>query len=88
MNALDIQRHAMFKPIARMAAAATVAGLFVFLTSAAPESNVADAKQALSQDAKGTACSRHGWPEFEPSCQFDLRKPASAARSVRVLGVR
>jgi len=98
MNALDVQRHAMFKPIAKMAAAAAIAGLIVFITSGAPKANVTDVKATQLQVAtksdrlaaavKGAACSRHGWPNFEPSCQFDLRKPASEARAVRVLALR
>ena len=28
----------------------------------------------LRVPVKGTACSAHAWPNFEPKCQFDLRR--------------
>jgi hypothetical protein len=98
MHALDVQGYGMFKPIIRMAAAAIIAGLVVFATSAAPKANVPDDNRALPQASakgdrlplhlKGAACSKHGWPNFEKNCQFDLRNPADEARTVRVIALR
>jgi hypothetical protein len=98
MNVLDFQRTEMFKPIIRMATAAAIAGLIVFATSAAPKANVPEVADALPAllvksdrlplPVKGAACSKHGWPNFEQSCQFDLRKPANEALTVRVLALR
>jgi len=91
MNASDVQRHALFKPIARTAAAAAIAGLIVFLTSGVPNANGADVSTNADRHAaavKGTACSLHGWPHYERNCQFDVRKPGSEARTVRVLALR
>ncbi len=92
----------MFKPIVRMAAAALVAGAVALAITAAPAAVEHEAKQ--SQDAKqpqtvaradrlrvpvkGTACSVHAWPNFEPKCQFDVREPAGEARTVRVIALR
>ena len=42
----------------------------------------------LSVAVKGTACSSRGWPNYEPSCQFDMRRPANEARTVRVIALR
>ena len=88
----------MFKPIVKMAVAATIAGLFVFATSAAPKANASVDTPALPQPSakgdrltlhvKGAACSRHAWPNFEQRCQFDFRNPESEARTVRVIALR
>ena len=86
----------MFKPIISMTVAAVVAGLFAFATTAAPQASAsvdtlpqASAKSdRLPLRANGTACSQHGWPDFERRCQFDFRNPASQARTVRVIALR
>ena len=88
----------MFKPIIRMAVAATIAGLFVFATSAAPKANVSVDTRPLPQvsatgdrlplHVKGAACSQHAWPNFEQRCQFDFRNPESETRTVRVIALR
>jgi len=77
--------------IAKIAAAAVIAGLIVFVTSGTPKANDANVSAKADRSivaAKGAACSAHAWPNFEPSCQFDLRKPAAEARPVRVLAFR
>ena len=38
--------------------------------------------------AKGAACSTLGWPHYEQSCQYDLRRPTSEAGAVRVIALR
>ena len=88
----------MSKPIISMAVAAAIAGLFVVATAAAPRANVPDGTRALPQAAakgdrlplhvKGAACSQHGWPDFERKCQFDLRRAANEAQTVRVIALR
>jgi hypothetical protein len=98
MHARDVQGNRMFKPIIRMAVAATIAGLFVFATSAAPKANVSVDTRPLPQvsatgdrlplHVKGAACSQHAWPNFEQRCQFDFRNPESEARTVRVIALR
>ena len=80
-------------------AAATLAGGLTVLLSGVPavraEPQIATAAtQALTKSdpllvvAKGTACSALGWPHFEATCQFDLRRPAGEKRPVRVIGLR
>jgi hypothetical protein len=84
----------MFKPIITMVAAAAIAGLFVFVTAAAPNASasVDTLPQASAIDVGlhvvGAACSKHGWPNFEQRCQFDVRNPESEARTVRVIDLR
>ena len=92
----------MFEPIVRMAAAALVAGAIALAITAAPAANDASVRQAqdvkqlqtvaradrLRVPVKGTACSVHAWPNFEPKCQFDVREPAGEARTVRVIALR
>jgi hypothetical protein len=98
MHVSDVQGNRMFKSIIRMAVAATIAGLFVFVASAAPRTNVSVDTRPLPQvsakgdrlplHVKGAACSRHAWPNFEQRCQFDFRNPDSEARTVRVIALR
>lgn len=81
----------MLKSVITMAGAAVIAGLIVFLTSAPPKANAAGVSAEpgeLASTVKGAPCSTHGWPNFEPSCQFDFRKPAHEARAVRVIALR
>jgi hypothetical protein len=90
--AMQIQENRMFKPLVKVAFAAAIGGLFVFATAAAPKANAS--VDTLPQDsAKGdrlhvAACSKYGWPNFEPRCQFDIRNPESEARTVRVIALR
>ncbi len=97
MHSQSIRTHRVFKPIISIAAAGAIAGIVAFLTTLAPpapEANALANSPALPQAAanvnslKGTACSVHGWPDFEQSCQFDFRKPANEARKVRIIAVR
>ena len=37
---------------------------------------------------KGAACSSHAWPNYEPSCQFDTRRPFGEMRTVRIIALR
>jgi hypothetical protein len=92
----------MFKPIMRIAAATLVAGAIALAITIAPAANDHEAKQGpeakqalplakadrLRVPLKGAACSKHGWPNFEPKCQFDIREPAGIARTVRVIALR
>jgi hypothetical protein len=90
------------KPIVRMIAAASVATALAFALMASPGANPvgselqkATAQPDASADTgrlrvptRGNACSVHGWPNFEPKCQFDLREPAAEARTIRVIALR
>ena len=91
------------KSFIAVAAAAIVAGLIVgvpaFLTSIVPNAEAAspvagvlhqpqDKGDRLRSLVKGAACSSRGWPNYEQRCQFDLRRPANEARSVRLIALR
>lgn len=89
----------MSNPIMRMAAATVVAGAIAFAITAAPAAKAAasqvTAPTLLSGMAdrfrvpvRGALCSQHGWPNFEPKCQFDSREPAHEARTVRIIALR
>jgi hypothetical protein len=92
----------MFKQMIRIGAAALVAGAIAFAITVSPAAIEGEAKQAddvkqsvplakadhLRAPVRGNACSRHGWPAFEPKCQFDIREPADEARTVRVIALR
>ena len=89
---MQIQENRMYKTLVKVTFAAAIAGLFVFATAAAPKANTS--VDTLSRDStKGDrlhvpACSKYGWPNFEPRCQFDIRNPESEARTVRVIALR
>lgn len=88
----------MFEPVIRIAAAALVAGVIAFAVTAAPAAHDGVANPTLPQPlakadrlhipANGIACSKHGWPNVEPKCQFDLREPAGEPRTVRIIALR
>jgi hypothetical protein len=92
----------MFEPVTRVVVATLVAGTVALLIAIAPAARghepmqVQAAKKAqisprpdqLRVPLRGSACSLHGWPNFEPRCQYDLREPAGAARTVRVFALR
>ena len=79
-------------------------GLAVFLTTTTPEANATPALDPvlarpdvqtnakgdrLLALVKGSACSSRAWPNYDQSCQFDLRQPADAqARVVRLIPMR
>jgi len=42
----------------------------------------------LSALLRGAACSSLGWPHYEQSCQFDLRRPAIEIPTVRIIALR
>ncbi len=93
----------MFKPIVRITAAALVAGAIAFAITVAPAAHDhAENRHAATQapplpypkadrlrvPVRGAACSLHGWPDFEPKCQFDVREATGDARTVRVIALR
>ena len=86
----------MFNSAIKIAVAAVIAGLVVLAASASPKANARDVSAApvsgksdrMAFALRGTACSQHGWPDFERECQFDVRMPANEARAVRVLALR
>jgi hypothetical protein len=84
--------------IGLLLAAASIGGLTVFLSSVMQvraEATVEVATQPthvkgdrLPVLVRGTACSSLGWPYFEQACQFDMRRSADEARTVRVIVLR
>jgi hypothetical protein len=92
----------MFRPIIRMAIAVLVAGGIATAITFAPAANGTEAEKGqdskqveplaqaerLAVPVKGAACSLHGWPNFEPKCQFDIREADGVARTVRVIVLR
>jgi hypothetical protein len=81
-----------------IAAATLVGGLTVLLSGVPAVKAEPQIKAAASQArakgerlpvvAKGAACSELGWPNYEATCQFDLRRPAGEFRAVRVIALR
>jgi hypothetical protein len=98
MHGLEVHGGVIRKSIFRIVVAAVVAGLIVFLTSGPPKANAPTGErpspqllakaERLAEPARGSACSQQGWPNFEHSCQFDLRQPAGESRAVRVIALR
>lgn len=89
----------MFKSMMSWSVAVVVAaGLAVGLSvlanavgeaNAKPQIMVSHAKgDRLAARLSGNACSPQGWPHFEPSCQFDRRRPAGAAGAARLIALR
>jgi hypothetical protein len=88
----------MTKSIMAVSVAAVVATVTTFLTTVVPQAK-ADAQMSVAFEhfsfqadplpapVSGSACS-HSWPDYEQSCQFDLRKTANQARAIRVIAVR
>jgi hypothetical protein len=90
--------HKDLRPIIKIALAAAIAGVVVFLTTLAPQANAPTDTRVFPQATskadrlplavKGAACSKHGWPDFEQRCQFDFRKPANEEQRVRIIALR
>ena len=90
------------RPIARMAAAACVASAvgFAIAVSTGANGGVSLGQDATAQPyalsdsgrlrvpTSGTACSVHGWPNFEPKCQVDHREFTGEARTIRMIALR
>ncbi len=87
------------KSVTAMAVAALLAGLAVFFASLVPEARaeawVADALHQpyakgdhMPALVTGAECSSREWPDYEQGCQFDLRRPAHEARTVRIIALR
>ena len=87
------------KSVTAMAAAALLAGLAVLFAAIVPEARAETQVDGslhpsyakgdrLPAVEMGAACSAHGWPNYEQSCQFDLRRPAHEARAVRIIALR
>ena len=85
------------KTLGAIAVAATLAGLTVALTSAAPQALAEPlAETVTDQSAKasrlpvrvtGAACSVGAWP-YDRACQFDHRHAADEMRPVRIIAHR
>lgn len=85
--------------IGAIAGVPILGGLAVFLIAGMPQAEAGPkVKHAVHQTqakgdrlltaVKGTACSSRGWPHYEQNCQFDMRRPASEMRNVRVVALR
>jgi len=93
----DCYAEAHHDEIAHGRDAATIAaGIAIFMTvapqaKAPPQVTSAVAEHALAKGdrlrplVKGAACSGQSWPNYNQTCQFDLRKSADHVRPVRVL---
>ena len=80
-----------------VAAAATIAaGMEIFMSvapqaKASPQVTGAVVEHVLAKGdrlrplVKGAACSARSWPNYDQTCQFDLRTSADHVRPVRVL---
>jgi hypothetical protein len=80
-----------------VAAAATIAaGIAIFMSvapeaTASPQVTSAVVEHVLAKGdrlrplVKGAACSARSWPNYDQTCQFDLRTSADHVRPVRVL---
>ena len=80
-----------------VAAAATIAaGMAIFMSvapeaKASPQVTSAVVEHVLAKGdrlrplVKGAACSARNWPNYDQTCQFDLRTSADHVRPVRVL---
>ena len=83
------------KSIAAVAAAALVAGVVAFLTSAMPPAMAGPQVEGAvvhQPPAKGdrgpllvtgSACSSRSWPNYDLNCQFDTRRSANEAPTIR-----
>jgi hypothetical protein len=92
-------KSAAARMITAVVAAAFVAGLAIFLTAVVPDAKAESAVQSAGHETgakadrhptvvKGAACSLQSWPNYEQSCEFDLRRPIGGARTVRVIALR
>ena len=77
-----------------VALAALVAGVAVFLMPAAPKAEAGVTVSHLTKadrlpvQAKQVPCTLTSWPNYDPSCQFDLRAPSGDIRTVRIIALR
>ena len=83
---------------ALIVAGALLAGSVVFLTSIAPDAKaetlaasalipVPAKSDRLPAPMKGSACSSQSWPNYDQTCQFDLRQAAGDVVKVRVVNL-
>jgi hypothetical protein len=88
---------ATFAWILAIMAATFFGGVTVFLTSGAVKAELVT-KAGLHQTEanrdrqlilqKGAACSSRAWPNYEPRCQFDKRRPFGEMPTVRIIVIR
>src|SRR3954468_14060450 len=81
------------------AAAALVGSMAAFLTPVAPQARAGTQAEApasprsiskgdrLPQLVTGRACSSTSWPNYDPGCQFDLRRSVDDVRTVRMVNM-
>jgi hypothetical protein len=84
------------KSVMGTAAATIAAGMAIFMSvapqaKASPQVTSAVVEHFLAKGdrlrplVKGAACSARSWPNYDQTCQFDLRTSADHVRPVRVL---
>ena len=84
------------KSVTVAAAAIIAAGMAIFLILAPPAKAQPQVTSAVVEHVlakgdrlrplvKGAACSARSWPNYDQTCQFDLRTSADHVRPVRVL---
>jgi hypothetical protein len=83
--------------IIAMAATTSLVGLVVFLTSDAVKAELVTEAAVQQSEAKGdrqpvqqkgAACSSRAWPNYEPRCLFDKRRPFAEMPAVRFIALR
>lgn len=76
-----------------VAASALLAALVVFVLPAGPKAEAKPIASHLANVARPlvvartSPCNLTNWPNYEPSCQFDLRRPG-AVPAVRIIALR
>jgi hypothetical protein len=79
---------------ASVAAAALLAGMVVLLMPATPKAEVQASVSLFAKAdrlpvlAKEVPCTLTSWPNYEPSCRFDLRASSGDIRRVRIIALR
>ena len=85
--------------VSAITAATFLGGLALFLTSGVVDARAEPVTKAAVQKAdakgdrlpvlqKGAACSSRDWPNYEPRCQFDMRRPFGKMPTVRIIALR
>jgi hypothetical protein len=92
----------MFKSLASQSigavGVAVIVGLTSFLTPIYPAKSTVSPPEYAEQRAlakgdklprlvTGSACSSKSWPNYDRACQYDLRTPADATATVRIVSL-
>jgi hypothetical protein len=98
LSSFNAPRAATIASVGLLLAAASTGAIAFFLSGVLEVRAEAPVEIAVHQQhaksdrlpvfVKGTACSSLGWPHYEQTCQFDMRRAAGEARTVRVIVLR